>query len=56
MIRFQVDLTPNELQVLKRMVFGPLMDIQGDGTLSDRDDDDLTSLNAKLLKEIESHG
>lgn len=55
MIRFTVDLTPDEFKVLKTMVHAILIDIQGDGTLDDEDDDNLTSLNAKLVTEIDNH-
>lgn len=56
MHRFQVDLTPGELKVLARMVDQVLEFIQGDGSLSDEMDDDLTSLNQKLLAEARNHG
>ena len=55
MIRFCVELTPNELKVLHMMLQTVLLDTQGDGTLSEQDDDDLTSLNAKLAHEIGNH-
>lgn len=55
MKRFSVELTQGELNVLAEMVRSVLIDIQGNGSLSDEADDNLTSLNAKLLAEIRNH-
>lgn len=55
MNRFQIELTPGELLVLRKMVLGPLMARQGDGSLPDDEDDNLTSLNTKLLAEARKH-
>lgn len=54
MKRISVELTPEEFAVFKKMIVTLLMDAQGNGSLSDDEDDALASLNFKLLREITS--
>jgi hypothetical protein len=50
MPKIELDLTGREASLLHRLTDDVLRDIQGDGTLSDKDDDALVTLNDKLTE------
>ena len=56
MKRLNIELTDTEAEVLAMMVEEALRPIQGDGTLSDMEDNALVELNAKLEDALRNIG